>query len=71
MHQDVCKMFFYYTSIIMNLKFNNILQIVDPKRMTWEMINDKNELDESKVKYQKHTNYIIQEFEQIKKEVIK
>lgn len=54
----------------MNLKFNNILQIVDPKRMTWEMINDKNELDASKVKYQKHTNYIIQEFEHIKKEVI-
>lgn len=37
--------------------------------MTWTKINENNKINESKVSYNKHTNYIIEEFKKIKKEV--
>jgi len=41
-----------------------------PKRMTWEMINQQNKLNESIVAYSNQKQQIIQNFEKIKTEVI-
>lgn len=39
--------------------------------MTWTMINESNKLNADKVLYSKQKNEIVQEFNNIKKEVIK
>jgi len=41
-----------------------------PKRMTWEMINQQNELNASIATYSNQKQQIIQDFEKIKTEVI-
>jgi len=41
-----------------------------PKRMTWEMINQQNELNASIAAYSNQKQQIIQDFEKIKTEVI-
>lgn len=39
--------------------------------MTWTMINKENELNAIKIKYSEQKNKIVEEFEEIKKEVTK
>lgn len=41
-----------------------------PKRMTWKIISEQNELDASKVAYSNVKQQIVQDFERIKTEVI-